>query len=65
MRVAEYLGSETMFYVTLADGSEIAVQADGLAKEKAGDNLAMTLPQIASHLFDDKSMTIHNGDLMR
>ena len=65
VRVAEYLGSETMFYVTLADGSEIAVKADGLARQKAGDNLAMTLPPIASHLFDDKGMTIRNGDLTR
>ncbi len=65
VRVAEYLGSETMYYVALADGSEIAVKADGLAKEKAGDSLAMSLPQAASHLFDEKGMTIHNGDLTR
>ena len=54
-----------MFYVNLADGSEISVKADGLAKEKAGDTLNMTLPQAASHLFDANSMTIHNGDLTR
>jgi len=65
VRVAEYLGSETMFYVTLPDSSEIAVKADGLAKAKTGEDLAMTLPKPASHLFDDKGMTIHNGDLTR
>ncbi len=65
VRVAEFLGSETMYYVTLADGSEIAVKADGLAKQRAGDKLAMTLLQTASHLFDQKAMAIHNGDLTR
>ena len=65
VRVAEFLGSETMYYVTLADAREIAVKADGLAKQRAGDKLAMTLLQTASHLFDQKAMAIHNGDLTR
>jgi multiple sugar transport system ATP-binding protein len=65
IRVAEYLGSETMFYITLADGSEFAVKADGLAKQKVGDKVAVTLPAEACHLFDGQSLAIRNGDLTR
>ncbi len=65
VRAAEYLGSETMFYATLADGNDIAVKADGLATQKSGDTLAMALPAAACHLFDAQGMTIHNGDLTR
>ena len=65
IRVAEYLGSETMFYVTLADGSEMSVKADGLAGQKAGDTLLMTLPPAACHLFDQAGNAVHNGDLTR
>ena len=65
VRVAEYLGSETMFYVSLADGSEISVKAGGLAAEKAGDTLVMNLPVAACHLFDEAGKAIHNGDLTR
>ncbi len=65
VRVADYLGSVTMFYVALADGSEISVKADGLAAERAGDALSFTLPAAACHLFDAQSRTIHNGDLTR
>ena len=65
VRVAEYLGSETMFYVSLADGSEISVKADGLAAQKAGDAIAMKLPVAACHLFDKDTLAIHNGDLTR
>ena len=65
IRVAEYLGSETMFYANLTDGSEIAVKGDGLASQKAGDVLPLTLPAAACHLFDAQSNTILNGDLTR
>ncbi len=33
VKLAEHLGSETLFFVALADGSEIAVKADGLARK--------------------------------
>ncbi|MFN0192765.1 MAG: ABC transporter ATP-binding protein, partial [Aestuariivirga sp.] len=65
VRAAEYLGSETMFYATLADGSDISVKAGGLATDKAGDTLNLALPPAASHLFDESGNTIHNGDLTR
>jgi multiple sugar transport system ATP-binding protein len=65
VRAAEYLGSETMFYATLADGSDISVKAGGLAAEKAGDTLNLALPPQACHLFDGAGKTIHNGDLTR
>jgi multiple sugar transport system ATP-binding protein len=65
IRAAEYLGSETMFYATLADGSDISVKAGGLAANKSGDTLPLMLPPAACHLFDANGMTIHNGDLTR
>ena len=65
LRLAEYLGSETMFYVTLADGSEVAVKADGLAKAAPGSTLTFGIPAAACHLFDKAGRTILNGDLTR
>ncbi len=65
VRAAEYLGSETMFYATLADGSDISVKAGGLASERAGDTLNLALPPAACHLFDESGKAIHNGDLTR
>ena len=65
VRAAEYLGSETMFYASLADGSDVSVKAGGLAADKAGDTLNLVLPPEACHLFDANGKTIHNGDLTR
>jgi multiple sugar transport system ATP-binding protein len=65
VRAAEYLGSETMFYASLSDGSDIAVKAGGLAKEQSGDTLKLILPPAACHLFNAEGKTIHNGDLTR
>ena len=65
IRVAEYLGSETMFYTSLADGTEIAVKGDGLAAQKVGDVLPLSLPAAACHLFDAQTNAILNGDLTR
>jgi ABC-type sugar transport system ATPase subunit len=65
VRLAEYLGSETMFYVTLGDGSEMSVKADGLAMARAGEKLAIGLPAAACHLFDEAGQTIVNGDLTK
>ena len=65
LRLAEYLGSETMFYLTLADGGELAIKADGLAKAAPGETLTVSLPAAACHLFDADGRTIVNGDLTR
>ena len=65
VRLAEYLGSETMFYAQLADGSEIAVKADGLAKAAIGSALDIELNPAACHLFDANGMAIIHGDLTR
>ncbi len=65
VRLAEYLGSESMFYASLADGSDISVKADGLAKAAAGSVLAIGIPATACHLFDTQGNAILNGDLTR
>ncbi len=65
LRLAEYLGSETMFYTTLADGSDAAVKADGLASAKVGSTLRIGVPAAACHLFDEAGMALINGDLTR
>ncbi len=65
VRLAEYLGSETMFYATLGDGSEIAVKADGLAKADMGSTLKIGVNAAACHLFDAAGKTVLNGDLTR
>ncbi len=65
LRVAEYLGSETMFYTTLADGTDVAVKADGLANAQVGAELQLQLPAKACHLFDAQGIALLNGDLTR
>jgi multiple sugar transport system ATP-binding protein len=61
VRLAEYLGSETMFYLSMEDGNDISVKADGLSKAKAGTKLNLNLPTEACHLFDKTGKTILNG----
>jgi len=65
VKLAEYLGSETLFFVTLADGSELAVKADGLASEKPGQTLRLGINAKACHLFDKDGKAVINGDLTR
>ena len=65
VRLAEYLGSETMFYLTLADGTELTIKADGLMSSKIGSSLKVGIPAAACHLFDDAGEAILNGDLTR
>jgi multiple sugar transport system ATP-binding protein len=65
VKLAEHLGSETLFFVALADGSEIAVKADGLAAQKPGDRMRIGFPARACHLFDAEGRAIINGDLTR
>lgn len=65
VKLAEYLGSETLFFVALADGTEIAVKADGLASAKPGDTLQLGINAKACHLFDAEGNAVINGDLTR
>ena len=65
VRLAEYLGSETMFYASLPDGSDIAVKADGLAKAATGSLLGIGISGTACHLFDEAGVALINGDLTR
>jgi multiple sugar transport system ATP-binding protein len=63
LRLAEYLGSETMFYMNLEDGTEFSVKADGLAKAETGKTISLGVPAAACHLFDGQGKSIHSGDL--
>ena len=63
VRLAEYLGAETMIYLSGADGSELAVKADGLAKVKIGERHQIGIPKQACHVFDEEGRAILNGDL--
>jgi multiple sugar transport system ATP-binding protein len=66
LRLAEYLGSETMFYLSLADGSDLSVRANGFAKAALGETMACGLPAAACHLFDGTTgATILNATLDR
>jgi multiple sugar transport system ATP-binding protein len=65
VRLAEHLGSETIFFVSLADGSEITVKADGLAPQRPGDAFSIGVPARACHLFDRDGNAVVNGDLTR
>ncbi len=65
VRLAEHLGSETLLYVTLADGAEISVKADGLTSARPGDAISIPLLARACHLFDTEGTALHNGDLTR
>jgi multiple sugar transport system ATP-binding protein len=63
LRLAEYLGSETMFYLSLPDGSDISVKADGLAKARHGASMVCGLPANACHVFDQAGNTLLNATL--
>jgi multiple sugar transport system ATP-binding protein len=63
LRLAEYLGSETMFYASLKDGSDISVKADGLSKGVVGKGLSLAFPPEACHLFATDGKTILNSRL--
>ncbi|NTJ43568.1 sn-glycerol-3-phosphate ABC transporter ATP-binding protein UgpC [Agrobacterium larrymoorei] len=65
VRLAEYLGSETLFFVSLADGSEISVKADGLASARPGDTIKLGINPKACHLFDANGLAVINGDLTK
>jgi multiple sugar transport system ATP-binding protein len=64
VRLAEYLGSETMFYATLGSGEDIAIKADGLSSAKAGEVLKLSFAPEACHLFAGDGTTIANSALV-
>ena len=61
LRLAEYLGSETMFYLSLEDGSDLSVKADGLAKGKIGETQTCGLAVDACHVFDQNGAALLNA----
>ncbi len=65
LRLAEYLGSETMFYTSLADGGDLSVKADGLASGKPGSEMAIGVTAKACHLFNASGKSLINGDLTK
>ena len=64
LKLAEYLGSETMFYTSMADGTEVAIKADGLAKAENGQDMRVQFPPEACHLFDASGIALINGTLV-
>jgi ABC-type sugar transport system ATPase subunit len=65
LRLAEYLGSETMFYLSLADGSDLSVKADGFARVANGAAMTCDVPAAACHLFDEAGRIMLNATLDR
>jgi len=63
VRLVEYLGSETMLYLTAKDGQDFAVKADGSVKARVGDVLDVGVSARACHLFGADGRAILNGDL--
>jgi multiple sugar transport system ATP-binding protein len=63
LRLAEHLGSETMFYLSLDGGGELAVKADGLAKGRVGEVRRCAIVAEACHLFDETGSTLLNARL--
>ncbi|MEI6573547.1 MAG: sn-glycerol-3-phosphate ABC transporter ATP-binding protein UgpC [Alphaproteobacteria bacterium] len=61
VRLAEYLGSETMIYLVGDDGSELTVKAEGSRKVTIGDRLQIGIPQDACHLFGPGGRAVFHG----
>ncbi len=64
VKLAERLGSETMLHLSGPGGAAIIVRSDGLASEKPGDVVALTMPAGCCHLFDAAGIAIVNGALI-
>jgi len=64
VKLAEHLGGEIMLYVEAPDGVALTVRADGLAKERVGDQVSVGVPPAATHLFDGEGRTLVNGSLL-
>ena len=63
IRIAEHLGSESLFYAEIAGGSELTVRTDGMASRKAGETVDIMLSSGACHLFDANGKAFVNGAL--
>ena len=64
VKLAERLGSETMLHLSGPGGASIIVRSDGLAAEKPGDVVALTMPIECCHLFDASGNAVVNGALI-
>ena len=64
VKLAERLGSETLLHLTGPNNVAIVVRADGLAAQKPGDIVALSLPAACCHLFDEKGHALVNGALI-
>jgi ABC-type sugar transport system ATPase subunit len=62
--LSEHLGGETMLYVTAEGLAQLTIKADGLAPQKIGDTVTVTVPAETCHLFNAEGRAIHNGSLI-
>ena len=64
VRLTERLGSETMLHLVGPNGSNIIVRADGLAPQKTGELVNLSMPSECCHLFDAQGNVLVNGALI-
>jgi multiple sugar transport system ATP-binding protein len=64
VRLTERLGSETMLYVDLGEGTEVVVRADGLSPVRPGETVPIGLSHRSCHLFDGQGQAVLNGALL-
>lgn len=64
VQLSEHLGGETMLYVSAPDIEQCVIKADGLAPQRAGDEITVELAPQTCHLFDVNGQAIVNGSLI-
>ncbi|NBQ40278.1 MAG: TOBE domain-containing protein, partial [Alphaproteobacteria bacterium] len=62
--LSEHLGGETMLYVETSAIPQCVVKTDGLASQKIGETVSLSLPANTCHLFDANGQAIVNGSLI-
>ena len=62
--LSEHLGGETMLYVETSAIPQCVVKTDGLASQKNGESVSLSLPANTCHLFDAHGQAIVNGSLI-
>lgn len=62
--LSEHLGGETMLYVDTKALQQCIVKADGLAPQKIGDSVQLSLPSRTCHIFGSDSKALINGSLI-
>jgi multiple sugar transport system ATP-binding protein len=62
--LSEHLGGETMLYIEAEGAKQLVVKAGGLAPQKIGDAVRVTVPAPTCHLFDADGRAIVNGSLI-